>query len=503
LNRPSWVRSLLASAAIVAAFALAGCDTDGFVLPDRALKELTPEMISLLQQKNMPRESAILVRIFKEESEMEVWKQDDSGRFAMLKTYPICRWSGELGPKVREGDRQAPEGFYNITPGLMNPNSNYFLSFNLGFPNAYDRANDRTGAFLMVHGDCSSRGCYAMTDEQIGEIFSLARESFTGGQRSFQVQAYPFRMTPMNMAKHRNNPAFAFWRMLKEGNDHFEVTRMEPKIDVCEKRYVFNAYTPGDPTQSPAFNNPRGACPRFEVPADLAAAVREKSNADEQEFASLVNRNVSTVAVKTGTDGGMHPMFAARMRAREIFDANGRVQVAAHPREDTTGALAVADPGSRPGQLGPTTKVASTDANSGGLLSGWFGSRDAKPAEKSAEKSEGTLDKLGKWFGLRGSSTPSAPTQTAAAPAAKPKPTHMARPQPKFEPKVADAPKTSTPPTSAPAATKTASSVWPSTPPGTDVPANTATASAAPASMNGTQPIRPSSSFDSRWGGLQ
>ena len=106
----------------------------------------------------------------------------------------------------------------------MNPNSNYYLAINTGFPNAYDRANDRSGAFLMIHGDCSSRGCYAMTDEQIGEIYSLARESFLGGQQSFQIQAYPFRMTPANLARHRTNPNMPFWKMLKEGNDHFEVT---------------------------------------------------------------------------------------------------------------------------------------------------------------------------------------------------------------------------------------------------------------------------------------
>jgi murein L,D-transpeptidase YafK len=130
----------------------------------------------------------------------EVWKIDDSGRFALLRTYPICRWSGDLGPKLQQGDRQAPEGFYTITPDLMNPNSSAYLAINTGFPNAYDQANGRTGQFLMIHGDCSSGGCYAMTDEQIAEIYALAREAFFGGQRSFQVQAYPFRMTPLNMA---------------------------------------------------------------------------------------------------------------------------------------------------------------------------------------------------------------------------------------------------------------------------------------------------------------
>ena len=198
-------------------------------------------MMAEMEKRQMSKDSPILVRIFKEESELEVWKEDRGGRMALLKTYPICRWSGELGPKIREGDRQAPEGFYSITPSLLNPNSSFYLAINMGYPNAYDKANARTGAFLMIHGDCSSRGCYAMTDEQIAEIYALARESFFGGQASFQIQAYPFRMTPLNMAKHRNSPHMAFWRMLKQGYDHFEVTRQEVKVNVCEKRYVFNA----------------------------------------------------------------------------------------------------------------------------------------------------------------------------------------------------------------------------------------------------------------------
>ncbi len=108
-----------------------------------------------------------------------------SGRFQILKTYPICRWSGDLGPKLYEGDRQAPEGFYTVTPELMNPNSNFYLSINLGYPNKFDKANKRDGSFLMIHGDCWSSGCYAMTDEQISEIYSLARDSFSAaGRRS-------------------------------------------------------------------------------------------------------------------------------------------------------------------------------------------------------------------------------------------------------------------------------------------------------------------------------
>ena len=142
MNRalPLW-RTLAASAAIAAAVALTGCQTDGVDVA-KALRPLSPQMLALIEQKGMSKESPILARIFKEESELEIWKQDRTGRFALLKTYPICRWSGELGPKIKQGDRQAPEGFYTITPGQMNPNSSYYLSFNIGYPNAYDRSLD-------------------------------------------------------------------------------------------------------------------------------------------------------------------------------------------------------------------------------------------------------------------------------------------------------------------------------------------------------------------------
>ena len=198
----SLVRALFTSVALAAGVLLAGCNSDEVSLATnaKANQPVPPKLLAAMTEKDMDLNSPILVRLFKEEAELEVWKQDRSGRFALLKTYPICRWSGDLGPKVREGDRQAPEGFYSISPAQMNPQSAYYLSFNIGFPNAFDRAHGRTGSELMVHGDCSSRGCYAMTDEQIAEIYALGREFFFGGQRAFQLQAYPFHMTPVNMA---------------------------------------------------------------------------------------------------------------------------------------------------------------------------------------------------------------------------------------------------------------------------------------------------------------
>ena len=159
------------------------------------LRPLPTDTMMLLGKKGMDVQAPIFVRIFKEESELELWKQRDDGHFYHFKTYPICNWSGDLGPKVRYGDRQAPEGFYTITREQMNPDSKYHLALNLGYPNAFDRAWKRNGDFLMIHGSCKSAGCYAMTDTLIEEIYAIARESFIGGSDSFQVHAYPFRMT--------------------------------------------------------------------------------------------------------------------------------------------------------------------------------------------------------------------------------------------------------------------------------------------------------------------
>jgi murein L,D-transpeptidase YafK len=296
------LRALVAAAAIAAVTTLGGCGGGPGI--SRDMQPLSERTLAELKAKGMDKESPILMRAFKEESELEVWKQDDSGRFALFRTYPICRWSGELGPKIKTGDRQAPEGFYTITPGLMNPNSSQYLSINTGFPNAYDRANGRTGSFLMIHGGCSSAGCYAMTDEQMAEIYALAREAFFGGQASFQLQAYPFRMTALNMARHRNSPHMAFWRMLKQGHDHFEVTHLAPRIDVCERRYVFDAET------TERFS-PADRCPLYRVPEEIVASVGEKQRRDEFETVDLINRGVSTAPVATGADGGTNPAFAA------------------------------------------------------------------------------------------------------------------------------------------------------------------------------------------------
>ncbi|MFZ2099377.1 MAG: murein L,D-transpeptidase family protein [Oricola sp.] len=253
---------------VAGATALAGCQAND-VLSLKATAPLPKETLAYMKANGMTAASPIFMRIFKDENVLEIWKQKDTGRYALVKSYEICAYSGVLGPKVREGDRQAPEGFYFISKSLLNPNSSFHLSFNTGYPNAFDRSMGRTGSNLMVHGACSSAGCYSMTDENIAEIYAFAREALSGGkQDAFQVQAFPFRMTPENMARHRDDPNFQFWTMLQEGYDHFELTKTPPKVDVCGRRYVFNQV----PEQG-SFS-PSQACPPMSMPDNLALAYR-------------------------------------------------------------------------------------------------------------------------------------------------------------------------------------------------------------------------------------
>ncbi len=276
-GKGKWQFALVAVAGLV----LVGCQSgiDGLV-PKHELP-VPASLVLKMKAKGMAQNAPIMLRIFKVENEMEVWKQTHTGRYALLNTYEICKWSGKLGPKFKEGDRQAPEGFYHVNKRLMNPNSSYHLSFNMGFPNTFDRAHDRTGTYLMIHGACSSAGCYSMTDEKIEEIYALARDAFKGGQKDFQIQAMPFRMTPKNMVEHRDNPHFEYWKMLKRGYDHFEITRVPPKVDVCNREYVFN-------TQSDGRYASRAACPAMTMPKSLALAYTKKQTSDARQFEKLL-----------------------------------------------------------------------------------------------------------------------------------------------------------------------------------------------------------------------
>jgi hypothetical protein len=365
-----------------------------------------------------------------------------------------------------------------------------------------------------------------MTDDQIGEIYSLARESFFGGQRAFQVQAYPFRMTAANFAKHRNNPNIPFWRMLKEGNDHFEVTHQEPNVEVCEKRYVFNPQAPQNATpvnngimvgtpwggfqsqqaQAALKFNPAGKCPAYEVPAEVAAAVKDKQRQDDSQIASLSLRTIPA-PIKTGRDGGMHPMFLAKLKPQEIREADGTVRYMVDtnaakqlgtyvnppfetfPTEETP-APAAKQPATRgtPQQKGGSNYMMAAAeskpapappraAESGGMFSGLFAS---------------TRSSVGRLFGGDEDTKPvSPPAAKAAAPTPTPKP--AARPAP-------PTPAAAVPAKPQPAAQPEPEQSAQATPAPTPARQSAASGSSL---MTGAAPTVPAGSFDQRWGAVR
>lgn len=182
----------------------------------------------------------VFLRVFKEERQLEIWlRERETKTYRHFRTYPIAAMSGVLGPKLIEGDKQAPEGFYYFSPASMNPRSTFHLSFNIGYPNEYDRAHDRTGTYLMVHGSDVSIGCFAMTDPKIEEIYTLCGAAFENGQRIIRIHCFPFRMTDERMALAKESPWFPFWENLREGYQWFETRKTPPETKVENKRYVF------------------------------------------------------------------------------------------------------------------------------------------------------------------------------------------------------------------------------------------------------------------------
>ncbi len=205
-----------------------------------AAKPLPAETLTTLARKVIPASSPVYIRIFKQESELEVWSARADGRYLHVKTFPICTWSGSLGPKTELGDFMSPEGFYGVTPGSLKPDSKYHLALNVGYPNALDRALGRSGDFIMVHGKCVSVGCFAMTDDLIEEIYAFVRDTLESGQETVPVHIFPFRMTAAAIAAHASHPARASWAPLKEAFDDFAKTHEPPRIGMCSKGYVVN-----------------------------------------------------------------------------------------------------------------------------------------------------------------------------------------------------------------------------------------------------------------------
>jgi len=336
----------------------------------------------------MRKEAPVLIRSYKQEGELEIWKQVKGGHYELLKVFPICRWSGQLGPKLVEGDGQAPEGFYAITAAQMNPNSNYHLAFNTGYPNAYDRFYSRTGSLLMVHGDCRSIGCYAMSDPQIEEIYALLRDAQAAGQQAVQMQAFPFRFTPQNLARHRLDPNMPFWSNLKEGADRFEITRKEPRVAVCEGRYGFDRV-----------GSSKASCGKEGNPG-LARKLAEKQKADAEAVAAAVAAGEPAVSFFY-LYGGQNGYFRDKVDLNLLINAGPVIRpVDANGAPTTFGVQATGGD-----EEAIATAIASATAPP-----------PAAPPEAPTEVAGASNDSAGAQAAAATSATPQAPPAAAPAP---------------------------------------------------------------------------------------
>jgi murein L,D-transpeptidase YafK len=219
----------------------------------------TPELANLdarLKAHGVKLGDPVFLRIYKLNFLVELWMGKPDGTYVHVANYPICYWSGRLGPKLHEGDGQAPEGYYTIDQSQLNPKSRWFRAFNLGFPNAFDQAHGRTGSFLMMHGGCASIGCYAMTNAVIGELWTIVTAALDAGQKRVAVLALPFPLTQANLVKRRADRWDGFWTDLKAGSDLFDRSHVPPVASVCEGRYVFRPGSPGQPVPAVALGCP-------------------------------------------------------------------------------------------------------------------------------------------------------------------------------------------------------------------------------------------------------
>jgi hypothetical protein len=318
-----------------------------------------------------------------------------------------------------------------------------------------------------------------MTDEQIAEIYSLGRESFFGGQRAFQLQAYPFKMTPVNMARHRNNPNMPFWKMIKEGYDHFEVTRQEPKVEFCEAKYVFDpAPTPG--VSKPPVFNASAKCPAYVIPDEIAEAVRDKQRQDDIKTAELIAKGTPVAQRRPDIDGGMHSVFASKIPdgSTGLSEAEGSsVQASAFSRA----------PGTIPPHVNPPKATAALAPVSDEPVAAISATPAARVANASATQNRGFLSNLAQKVGIGGSDT------TASTTSAKSKPAPA-------KPVVAAAKPTPMPaaaPASKPAEAHQVATAKPALKPSLAEPASSG------GTLSGAAPVVSSNSFDSRFSAMR
>lgn len=179
----------------------------------------------------------LFLRAFKQEKVLEVWAAE-SGPYQLIKTYEICMIPGKLGPKIRQGDKQVPEGIYFID--TLNPNSDFHLSMRVNYPNEADlirsAAEKDPGGDIYIHGDCYSVGCLPMQDEPIEEIFWLVTmQQHRYPEQAIPVHIFPFRFSDSNWSLHAKTEFKwqEFWQDLEKIDAYFESNRFPAKTSVA------------------------------------------------------------------------------------------------------------------------------------------------------------------------------------------------------------------------------------------------------------------------------
>ena len=270
-----------------------------------------------LADKGLAAGNPVMIRIFKAESQLELWMEKDD-QFELFATYSICKWSGKLGPKQHEGDRQAPEGMYAVGMPQIHRKGRWPRALNIGYPNAFDRAMDRTGSYILVHGGCSSTGCFAMTNQQMEEIYRLSEEALKQGQGHIPIHVFPFRMTEANLKVYSDSKWQSFWRNLKDAYDVFERTRVPPQVSVCGKRYVVREGGSANATEvSGVGTDPFDRADCVDTGAEVARMVSPDNDDDAQPAKiSRARKVVSKTQRRRSAGRNTRKAYAAARKAR-------------------------------------------------------------------------------------------------------------------------------------------------------------------------------------------
>jgi murein L,D-transpeptidase YafK len=188
-----------------------------------AVKNQLDSLKNEFKSKGFSWGEAVFFRIIKNTYDFEVWIKKGA-TYELFTTYKICTYSGGLGTKKKQGDNKSPEGLYTIYANQMNPNSDYHLAFNIGYPNNYERKKGYTGSAIMIHGSCVSIGCYAMTNPIIEKIWTIMDAAYTKGQEKIQLHIFPFKLSNANLEKeeYKVHEDYNFWKELQEPFNKFE-----------------------------------------------------------------------------------------------------------------------------------------------------------------------------------------------------------------------------------------------------------------------------------------